>query len=328
MLRYTMDVEERSSWLRCTPSAEERAGSFYCTEAGTFYARERFRTERSSKASHIVFYTLGGEGVISQGDQRVVLRRGQALLMDCRQPQSYGTAPGRHHWYHSWAHIDGGGVQALGKLLGLPALTPIEMDPQRARQCFESLESCIPNEDGTRPIRAGLAVHQLLATMALCERKELLSDERRGVDEARAFLEANYDRPINVGDAATAASLSTSQLIRQFKAHFGTTPHAYLLGYRITRAKELLTGTTLSVAEISRRVGFSSESNFSYRFGKMVGQSPSMYRASAPLLLATGDEAGGDGDYPASTYAEASDGSFDPGPDSHQRLNLNSESPM
>ena len=282
MLTYTMDVESRSVWLRCTPAAEEREEPYICTEAGTFYARERFQTARSSKGSYIVFYTLGGAGIVRQGGQEVLLGRGQALLMDCRDPQSYGTAPGHRHWYHMWAHVDGRGVRSLGEALGLPALRPVQLDPDLAKPPLVVLESCLGNDDGTRPVRAGLAVHELLANMALRSKTGAPAGERSGVETARAFLERSFDRPVTVEDAAAASSLSTSQLIRQFRKQLGTTPHAYLLRYRITRAKELLAETAMPVGEVSRRTGFASESNFSYRFSRIVGQSPSAYRASAP----------------------------------------------
>ena len=64
MLTYTMDVEDRSRWIISTPSAAEEAQPFYCSEVGDFYARGSFATARSDKNSHIVFYTLGGAGVV------------------------------------------------------------------------------------------------------------------------------------------------------------------------------------------------------------------------------------------------------------------------
>ena len=55
MLTYTMDIEKRSTWFRSTPSETGRSLPFFCTEAGTFYARERFVTERSHKDAYLVF---------------------------------------------------------------------------------------------------------------------------------------------------------------------------------------------------------------------------------------------------------------------------------
>ena len=106
MLTYNMDVEERSTWLRATPGAAALAQPFYCTEAGNFYGRAHFATARTDKESYLLFYTLSGSGLIEQNDQRVALPAGSALLLNCRTPQSYCTAPGQDHWHHYWAHLD------------------------------------------------------------------------------------------------------------------------------------------------------------------------------------------------------------------------------
>lgn len=285
MLTYTMDVERRSTWLRSTPSELERRQPFFCTEAGAFYARERFTTERSSKDSYIVFYTLGGAGRVEQTGQVVNLTKSQALLMDCRTPQRYGTAPDRHHWYHLWAHVDGTGVAALGEHLGLPRLQPVELDLHGVRPQFDVILENLADEGRHQEVLVGLAVHQLLANMVVALDKAGTAPQSDAVDEARAYIERYFTEPLTVDDIAREVSLSTSQLIRLFRRQLGTTPHSYLTRYRITRAKELLAETTMPVGEVARATGFSSDSNFSYRFGQMVGQSPSAYRASTPKLF-------------------------------------------
>ena len=95
MLTYNMDVTPESIWKRTTLSEAERAQSYSCTEAGLFYAQQRFSTARTDKESYILFYTLRGAGLIEQDGNHVVLETGQALLLNCRTAQSYCTAPGQ-----------------------------------------------------------------------------------------------------------------------------------------------------------------------------------------------------------------------------------------
>ena len=285
MLTYTMDVEERSRWIIATPSAEEAAQPYFASEVGDFYARGRFSTARSDKNSFIVFYTLGGEGEVSQGGQTVRLGRGQALLMDCRSPQSYGTAPGHNHWYHLWAHIDGGGVSMAGAALGLPRLVAVSVPLSRVQPHFDTLFDLLGTETLENRARTGVAVHALLAELLVASLgvDEMAQDDP--VALACAHIEAHYDERLTVDDLARVAAVSPSHLIRLFRRQVGTTPHDYLMRHRITRAKELLAETTLTSAAIAARVGFASESNFSYRFSKIVGQSPRAYRQGTPELV-------------------------------------------
>lgn len=284
MLTYTMDIEKRSTWFRSTPSETGRSLPFFCTEAGTFYARERFVTERSHKDAYLVFYTLGGAGIIEQGGQSVTLGQNQALLMDCRTPQRYVTDPVRHHWYHLWAHVNGAGADAISQAMGLPKLQPVSLPLADVRPIFETIFENMKKEGYIESLTTSLAVDKLLTSIALAPDSRGSFVEFDAVSVARRYMEEHYAEDLHVDDVAREAAISTSQLIRLFKRQLGTTPHSYLLRYRITQAKELLAETTLPVATIARQVGFASESNFSYRFGEMCGQSPSAYRAGAPRL--------------------------------------------
>ncbi len=284
MLTYTMDIEKRSTWFRSTPSETGRSLPFFCTEAGTFYARERFVTERSHKDAYLVFYTLGGAGIIEQGGQSVTLGQNQALLMDCRAPQRYVTDPVRHHWYHLWAHVNGAGADAISQAMGLPKLQPVSLPLADVKPIFETIFENMKKEGYIESLTTSLAVDKLLTSIALAPDSRGSFVEFDAVSVARRYMEEHYAEDLHVDDVAREAAISTSQLIRLFKRQLGTTPHSYLLRYRITQAKEFLAETTLPVATIARQVGFASESNFSYRFGEMCGQSPSAYRAGAPRL--------------------------------------------
>ena len=285
MLTYTMDVEERSRWIVSTPSAAETAQPFYCSEVGDFYARDKFTTARSNKNSYLVFYTLGGRGRVRQGGQEVTLEKGQALLIDCRTPQSYGTAPGHGHWYHLWTHIDGTGVAAAGAQLGLPRLAPVRLGLSQIRPHFDTLFSLLGTESVANTARIGVAVHAILAELVVAWLGQGPSQDDDPVALSCNYIERHYAEKLSVDDLAREAAVSPSYLIRLFKHQMGTTPHDYLLRYRISRAKELLGSTTLTSAAIAEQVGFASESNFSYRFSKMVGMGPRAYRQSTPELV-------------------------------------------
>jgi AraC-like DNA-binding protein/mannose-6-phosphate isomerase-like protein (cupin superfamily) len=285
MLTYTMDVEERSRWIIATPSAQATAQPYFCSEVGDFYARTQFATARSNKNSFIVFYTLAGAGLVRQGGQEVTVTRGQALLMDCRTPQSYGTAPDHNRWYHLWTHVDGCGVSLAAEALGLPRLVPVTVPLSRMQPHFNQLFDLLETESVENTARCGLAVHGLLTELVVAAQQTAGPSDNDPVALACAHIAEHYAEKIAVDDLAAVATVSPSYLIRLFKRQMGTTPHDYLMRYRITRAKELLAETNLTSAAIAQRVGFASESNFSYRFSRMVGQSPRSYRQSTPELV-------------------------------------------
>jgi transcriptional regulator GlxA family with amidase domain len=128
-------------------------------------------------------------------------------------------------------------------------------------------------------------VDRLLTSIALAPDSRGSFVEFDAVSVARRYMEEHFAEDLHVDDVAREAAISTSQLIRLFKRQLGTTPHSYLLRYRITQAKELLAETTLPVATIARQVGFASESELQLPLRRDVRTEPERLprRRSPPL---------------------------------------------
>ena len=278
MYKIVGDIEPRSFWLVTTPSASQLEMPYVCTEAGTLYGRQGFLTERDGKDSYLLFYTFGGAGFVRQDNRTVTVRHGQMLLMDCRTPQSYGTAPDADHWYHLWAHVEGTGVEATAHRLGLPALVPVSVSRSRMQPHFDTIVERLEREGIENEEIVGMAVHSLLSGL-LIARSRTGSPTDSPVVLARNFVADHYAEPIKVEDMARAAAVSPSYLTRLFRQQLETSPHDYLLRHRITHAKQLLMETDQPVGAIAKQVGFASESNFSYRFSHVCGITPRAYRS-------------------------------------------------
>lgn len=284
MLTYNMDVEPGSVWRRTTPGAAALAQPYFCTEAGLFYGKTHFSTARSNKESYMLFYTLAGAGLVEQHDSRVILGPGAALLMNCRSPQSYCTAPGENCWHHYWAHVDGTGVAAAEQLLGPQRLYPVQLPLLTVRGPFQSLLEKMERADSDSIMSSGLAIHELLTALV---HERLSADagasrsNRELVQRAAEHIRAHYAEPLSLDALLADFPVSKSYFLRLFREYMGTTPYNYLLCYRITCAKELLVLTDISVGEIAQTVGFGDGGNFSTRFSAVTGQSPLQYRKSA-----------------------------------------------
>ncbi|MDD5706572.1 MAG: AraC family transcriptional regulator [Kiritimatiellae bacterium] len=72
-----------------------------------------------------------------------------------------------------------------------------------------------------------------------------------------------------------------AHLCRLFHAEYGIAPIQYVHALRISRAKLLMSDTSLSLAEIAYRVGFRDPAYFTQRFRKLTGMTPSAFRSGA-----------------------------------------------
>jgi|GEM_PF-2245750 len=90
---------------------------------------------------------------------------------------------------------------------------------------------------------------------------------------------------------ATESGYSRSHFLRMFRASTGCTPHRYLLGLRLERAKELMHQKSTSLIDIAAMCGFSSHAHLSKMFRQIVGMPPSEYRRNlrsmAPPVVPT-----------------------------------------
>lgn len=94
------------------------------------------------------------------------------------------------------------------------------------------------------------------------------------------YIEAHYQEPIRIQDAALECGYSESHFMRWFKQMTGTSFIRYLNRYRLEHAFSKLRTTEKTVLEISEESGFDNLSNFNRQFKKQFGVTPRELRES------------------------------------------------
>jgi AraC family transcriptional regulator len=72
--------------------------------------------------------------------------------------------------------------------------------------------------------------------------------------------------------------LSQFHFIRAFKSSVGHSPYQYVLSARISVAKEMLSKSDLSIADVALAVGFSDASQLNRVFRKLIGVTPTAFQ--------------------------------------------------
>ncbi len=104
----------------------------------------------------------------------------------------------------------------------------------------------------------------------------------RGLADPRlaAAIRCMHERPDHnwtVAELAKAAGLSRSTFFERFRRAVGVAPMDYLLTWRMALAQNLLRRRQAGIAEVAKRVGYSSASTFSVAFARHVGVPPGQY---------------------------------------------------
>ncbi|WP_406638780.1 AraC family transcriptional regulator [Amycolatopsis sp. WGS_07] len=100
------------------------------------------------------------------------------------------------------------------------------------------------------------------------------------VSAALKRMHENPARAWTVAELAAEAGVSRAALTRRFTTQVGEPPMAYLTGWRISVAAELLRTTEYTVDTIARKVGYANAFALSVAFKRRRGIRPSEHRAS------------------------------------------------
>jgi AraC family transcriptional regulator len=92
------------------------------------------------------------------------------------------------------------------------------------------------------------------------------------------FLSAHLSDDPTVAELARECGLSSGYFSRAFRQTTGVTPHQWLIGKRVERARQLLLGNGLGLADIALVCGFVDQSHFTRVFTKFEGDSPGRWR--------------------------------------------------
>ncbi|MBP5454738.1 MAG: helix-turn-helix transcriptional regulator, partial [Lachnospiraceae bacterium] len=112
-------------------------------------------------------------------------------------------------------------------------------------------------------------------------REAATDSETLTVRRTKSMIHEFYNTGITLDEIAAKLNITPEYLGTQFHKETGTTFSAYIKNYRITKAKELLVGTSLKLYEIAERVGYFDPKYFSKVFRDVTGQLPAEFRKAS-----------------------------------------------
>lgn len=90
----------------------------------------------------------------------------------------------------------------------------------------------------------------------------------------KEMMAADLQFPVSLSELAAACGLSVSHFSRAFKQSTGDPPHRWAMQLRLSKAKEMLSNTAMSITAIAIACGFADQSHMNKVFRRVVGCSP------------------------------------------------------
>ena len=143
----------------------------------------------------------------------------------------------------------------------------------------DAINAAVRQESGFQQFLAGI-VGRLLSLAYYYDRNSQFeeSDLARKISQAKVIIQDNYT-DISPEDVASRLCMSYSTFRKTFKEYTGFSPARYISEIRMSKAKEILTNTSVSIKEVAYRLGYNNHDYFFTAFRNRTGKTPAEYRA-------------------------------------------------
>jgi AraC-like DNA-binding protein len=101
------------------------------------------------------------------------------------------------------------------------------------------------------------------------------------VGPALRLIYNNPEHPWTVANLAAAVGCSRAVFARRFAEQVGEPPIAFLTGWRLALAADLLRASKATIASVAHQVGYGTPFALSGAFKRAYGVSPNVHRAAA-----------------------------------------------
>lgn len=253
---------------------------YYC---GTGDCENNFSWGPGIKDHYKLHYIHDGHGLFRLGDTTYSVSKGQGFLISPNVIAAYKPADG-DSWNYSWVAFNGLHAENYLTRANLSASSPLFRcsDETRINQCFQELFDSTKYERAM-DLRSLSAFYDLMAAIieensAAPVSQSATKPQDLYVKEAIEFIDTNYSRKITIQEIANYVGIDRKYLSKLFSETLNVSPQAYLVNFRLKKACDLLTSSSLSIHEISNSIGYSDPFLFSSVFKKYHTLSPKAYR--------------------------------------------------
>lgn len=238
--------------------------------AGLAELRDGYHVERDKVGVHTLLFTIEGGGVLITPDFVKEIEPYTLTILPVDTCFRFEMNPSKGLWKmvwllpqntEAWQHLSDLGQTVL---------------PFRGSEQVWSLMTLLYNEIGGRTGFRQLLISEVQRLVKSVETP--ISTSLSRVQTLFNEVEGQLHLPWTIAEMAKQCFISEEQFNRLSKQLFNMSPRSKLIELRMHKAADLLQYPAWSVAMIANRLGYRDPYNFTHRFKKFYGTSPTRYR--------------------------------------------------
>ncbi|MNO91621.1 Transcriptional activator NphR [compost metagenome] len=244
-------------------------------------AQENFNRPSGYPCYHWL-QTIQGEGEFTFGGTTLLLKENSGVLLLPNEPHEY--KPASSIWETMYITFLGSQAKGIMASLGLNQSSYYQWDKDSELQSYAArvLESISSDRDVSDLDVSG-DIYRFLIILKKHGRMNNLPSISHAIERLTpviTLMKQNFGDPnLGLERMGVEIGVSSRHLNSMFKQTFGVTAYAYLIMFRIRKAKEIMTGDSgITVKDTAHHVGFRDVSHFVATFRRIEGVTPEQYR--------------------------------------------------
>lgn len=238
--------------------------------AGLAELRDGYHVERDKVGVHTLLFTIEGGGVLITPDFVKEIEPYTLTILPVDTCFRFEMNPSKGLWKMVWLLPQN--TEAWQHLSDLGQTVV----PFRGSEQVWSLMTLLYNEIGGRTGFRQLLISEVQRLVKSVETP--ISTSLSRVQTLFNEVEGQLHLPWTIAEMAKQCFISEEQFNRLSKQLFNMSPRSKLIELRMHKAADLLQYPAWSVAMIANRLGYRDPYNFTHRFKKFYGTSPTRYR--------------------------------------------------
>ena len=261
--------------VKCFPKPVDMP-PFWIEMSGISHCDDKYHIFREDSKVCVCEYIMKGSGTLHIGGKTYHPKAGDIYILPEFERHEYYTDP-KEPWTKIFFNVRGTGISTM--------LNAFEL---KNKFLFSNCEDLYPvfekiflktQEDITTE-QIMIECCELFVHLLFClyNKIKTADDTLEEAQQVKSFIENNIERELSMKEIADSIYRSRDYTNKLFKRYYNMTPYAYYLNLRVEKAKALLQHTSLSVRQISEKLGYKSGKSFSKQFHYMTGMTASHYR--------------------------------------------------